>query len=117
MTTKADVVRGVAERGYWRECDARLVIKAWRSSGETLARFARRHRVEPKRLARWVNRLDGAGKGRLLLHPVRLVDDRLEAGAAIEIELAEGRCVRVPPGFAPEDLRRVLAVLAESARC
>lgn len=116
MARKVDVVRQVAERGYWRECDARLLIEAWRSSGETLERFARRHRVEHRRLARWANRLDGAGRG-LLLHPVRLVDNRLEMGAAIEIQFAGGHHVRVSPGFAPEDLRRVLAVLAESAPC
>jgi transposase len=117
MGTNADEVRQVAARGYWRESDARLLIEAWRSSGETLVRFARRHRVEHKRLARWVSRLDAAGRGRLLLHPVRLVDNRLEAGAPIEIQFAGGRRVRVPPGFASEDLRRVLAVLAESAPC
>src|SRR5437867_5478398 len=86
MATNADEVRQVAARGYWRESDARLLIEAWRSSGETLVRFARRHRVEHKRLARWVSRLDGAGSGRLLLHPVRLVDNRLETGAPIEIQ-------------------------------
>lgn len=119
MSRKRDVVRQVAERGYWRESDARLLIEAWRGSGETRARFARRHGVEEKRLARWVSRLDGRGtqRQRLLLHPVRLVDSRPETGTPIEVQFASGQCVRVPPGFASEDLRRVLAVLAESAPC
>jgi hypothetical protein len=38
-------------------------------------------------------------------------------GSAIEIELGGGRRVRVGPGFDVEDLRRVLAVLEEAARC
>jgi hypothetical protein len=35
----------------------------------------------------------------------------------IDIELAGGQRVRVTHGFQTEDLRRVLAVLAEAARC
>ena len=45
---------------------------------------------------------DGAGSG---------------GGSAIEIELWGGRRVRVAHGFEAEDLRRVLAVLEEEARC
>lgn len=43
MATNADEVRQVAAREYGRESDARLLMEAWRSSGETLVRFARRH--------------------------------------------------------------------------
>lgn len=114
-------VRQVAERGYWREPEARVVVEAWRSSGETLARFARRHGVERRRLSRWVGRLERVGKA-LRFHPVRLVKGRPDSesggsGGPIEIELAEGRRVRVSRGFAAEDLRRVLAVLGEAAHC
>jgi len=118
MARKADV-RQVAERLYWREADARVVVEAWRNSGETLSAFARRHRVERKRLARWVRRLEQAGVGPLRFHPVRLVESPLETGggAPIEIQLAGGQRVRVAHGFQTEDLSRVLAVLAEAARC
>ena len=40
----AAVVR-VAARRYWREADARVVVEAWRRSGESLSPFARRYRV------------------------------------------------------------------------
>jgi len=112
-------VRRVAERGYWREAEARVLVEAWRSGGETLVEFARRHGVEPRRLARWVTRLQGAGEGSLRFHPVRLVESPAETGAAgpIEIQLAGGRRVRVPRGFETDDLRRVLAVLEEAATC
>ena len=120
MARRADV-RRVAERRYWRESEARVLVEAWRSSGETLAGFARRHGVERRRLARWVGRLEGVGEA-LRFHPVRLVERRpdresSESGAPIEIELAEGQRVRVSRGFAAEDLRRVLAVLGEAAKC
>jgi hypothetical protein len=38
-------------------------------------------------------------------------------GASIEIDLGSSRRVRVSPGFATEDLRRVLAVLEEVTPC
>ena len=118
MARKAGV-RQVAERRYWREADARVLVEAWRNSGETLSGFARRHGVEPRRLARWVSRLSGAGEGSLRFHPVRLVESPPETGggAPIEIQLAGGRRVRVPRGFETEDLRRVLVVLEEAATC
>ncbi len=113
MGRKADV-QLVAERRYWREAEARVLVEAWRSSGETLSGFARRYGVEPRRLARWVSRL-----GSLRFHPVRLMESPLErgGGAPIEIQLAGGRRVRVARGFETEDLRRVLAVLEGAATC
>ena len=74
MARRADV-RRVAERRYWRESEARVLVEAWRSGGETLAGFAGRHGVERRRLARWVGRLEGVG-GALRFHPVRLVERR-----------------------------------------
>ena len=119
MARRVDV-RQVAERRYWRESEARVLVEAWRNSGETLAGFARRHGVERRRLTRWVGRLEGGGEA-LRFHPVRLVKRRPDpesgSGVPIEIELAEGQRVRVSRGFAAEDLRRVLAVLGEAAKC
>jgi len=121
MRTMAEV-RRVVEKRYWRESDARVLVEAWRNSGETLAAFARRHGVERHRLARWVGRLEDAADEAVRFHPVRLVDRRPESdsgghGAPIEIQLASGQRVRVPRGFEAEELRRVLAVLGEAARC
>jgi hypothetical protein len=114
-------VRRVVEKGYWRESDARVLVEAWRSSGETLAAFARQHGVERHRLARWVGRLESASAEALRFHPVRLVDRRSEpetgGSTAIEIQLAGGPRIRVPRGFEADELRRVLAVLGETAGC
>lgn len=119
---RAAEVRQVAERPYWREAEARVVVEAWRGSGEMLAVFAGRHGVEPRRLARWVRRLELGAEGGVRFHPVRLLEPPAEAkrsgsGAPIEIELAHGRRVRVPRGFEAEELRRVLLVLGEVAAC
>jgi nuclear transport factor 2 (NTF2) superfamily protein len=109
-------VQQVAARRYWREPEARLLVEAWRSSGERLTEFARRHDFEPKRLARWVRCLETDNRG-VGFHAVRLVQRRPEPEGPIEIELARGQLVRVPRGFEAEDLRRVLAVLGEVERC
>lgn len=119
MARKADI-RELAGRRYWREAEARIVIEAWKRSGAPLSEFAERHGIKRGRVVRWSSRL----KKKSIPPPVRFFPVRLsERGAAnssrpqIEIELGGGRRVHVAPGFAAEDLRRVLAVLAESARC
>ncbi len=118
MARRAEV-RRVAGRGYWREADARVLVEAWRGSGERLSGFARRHGFEPRRLVRWVKRLEGAERSALRFHPVRLVER--EPGTVdrtrIEIHLAGGERICVPRSFEAEDLRRVLAVLAEAGGC
>ena len=114
MARRADVQQ-VAARRYWREPEARILVEAWRSSGERLGPFARRHDFEPKRLARWVRCL--GAKESVGFHPVRLLQRRPEHEVPIEIELTDGRCVRLRCGFEEEDLRRVLRVLGEAAKC
>ena len=97
----------------WREGDARVVVEAWRSSGESLAAFCRRHELKAQRVTKWVRRLDG---GSIEFHPVEVV--RGSGGASnvsLEVELARGETIRVPAGFALDDLRRVLVALDERA--
>ena len=118
MSKKRDALEQVAKRGYWREADARALIEAWRSSGESLSRFARRYGVQHSRLTRWVKRLEGAAP--MVLHPVRVVaktTNRSSGDGTIEIQLADGPCVRVAHDFQSDDLRRVLMVLTESLPC
>lgn len=112
-------LRRVAEQKYWQEAQARILIEAWRSSGETLSAFAKRNGVAVRRLARWARRLREGRAGSLRFHPIRVVERLRERsdGAPIEIGLGGDRCVRVPRGFETEELRRVLAVLEEAGRC
>lgn len=116
MARKGSVAE-VAVRRYWREAEARVIVDAWRNSGESLSGFARRHRVDPRRVARWAGQVDGSEPAPVRFHPVRLADHDGGAGAAIEIQLVGGPRVRVPPGFQTEDLRRVLAVLDPGRPC
>lgn len=114
---RSDPIASVAGRPYWREHDARLIVDAWRISGEPLSRFAPRHGVDPKRLARWANRLKRSESPPLQFHPVRITQADAPGTGTIEIQLHDGPTVRVGRGFQTEDLRRVLAVLEERATC
>jgi len=108
----------VAERSYWGEDDARRIVDAWRKSGEPVSRFAGRLGIDPRRVSRWASRLESGEAERLRFLPVRVAADGGDGGhASIDIELGHGRRVRVAPGFATDDLRRVLAILDEQRPC
>lgn len=120
--TKADAsqLMRVAGRRYWKVEDARVVVDAWRQSGDTVAAFSRRYGVHARRLRQWIARLDAEGSGSAEFHPVRVraVDSAVsERIAAIEIVLSGGATVRVPAGTAAEDLERVLTVVTRTFAC
>ena len=98
-----------------------MIVEAWQRSGESLSAFARRYRVAGKRIRRWARRMASAYRRPVRFHPVRVVDGHgrgRDGRAAIEVVLPDGRSVRVPPGFASEELHAVLRVLdAGAARC
>jgi transposase-like protein len=108
-----------AKRPYWREADGQAMVDAWRRSGKRLSEFAREQGVQARRLRRWVARLEPAERhGEVSFHPVRLTDTsavQAQRDDVLEVVLGDGRAVRVPYGFAPEHLRRVLHVLETEA--
>lgn len=128
-------IRRVAQGSYWSEADARVVVDAWRRSGATQLAFAARYGISPKRVGRWATRLtapqpdedlERRSRRSEVRAPVRFHRARVvtaspivseESPLAIEVILRDGRSIRVPRGFAPEDLHRVLVVLAAAARC
>ena len=115
---KKDDVAESAGQTYWQEAEARAVIETWQQSGETLAAFARRRGLNRRRLVRWVSRLRAGESKAMRFHPVQVRERASGPGtAAIEIDLGSSRRIRVTPGFAAEDLRRVLAVLQEVTPC
>lgn len=108
--------RTASRSPYWHERDARAVVDAWRRSGETLSGFCRTHGLSPQRLSRWAARLDRDPAVRF--HPVRLTDAGAGAARAIlEIQLPGGAMVRLPAGFALDDLRRILSAFESASGC
>lgn len=137
MHRMARDVERVVRRPYWRAAEARVIVDAWRRSGESQRAFAVRHGLDAKRVGRWARRLrgqpartpprrsSGGSRGTLMrFHPVQLREPvaraavgalgstpPAEAGPPIDVVLRDGRVVRVRRGFAPEDLHQVLMVL------
>jgi len=116
---KQAAVARVAALRYWREPQARVVVEAWRQSGQTPWRFAERYGIEARRLRRWAGRLAPEEQA-VRFHRVRLVEGGAPGGRSrelLEIVLGAEWTVRVAPGFAAEDLERVLGVLGSGAAC
>ncbi|MBI3204798.1 MAG: hypothetical protein HYZ29_24900 [Myxococcales bacterium] len=117
-------VVAVAGKRYWRQAEARVVVDAWRKSGQPLPEFAAALRVRAQRIARWAEQLEepaprAGTPADVDFHPVRVVGADRDRGRRepIEVLLGEGLRVRVPEGFASDDLARVLAVLEARAAC
>jgi len=107
-------------RGWWAE-----QVRQWRQSGLTAREFAQRVGVNAGTLQHWAWRL---GRDRVapdergpLTHAVSCarfvevvtgaVDDR-----RFELELGDGRRLRIPAQFDRASLEQLLAVLAKPAR-
>jgi transposase-like protein len=119
MASKKKDVGRVASLRYWQAEDAGVAVEAWKESGEGLTAFARRHGIKPRRLREWATRLEAAREA-ISFHPVRVVQASPQERAQrdpIEIVLGEECSVRVPPGFATQDLERVLEVLGAGPGC
>jgi hypothetical protein len=103
----------MATRSEWIER-----LKRCERSGLDPAEFARREGLKPERLSWWRWKLrcsepSPPPEPRFL--PVRVVASSPPPEAVpIEIALANGRIVRVRPGFDPTMLERVLAIAAEA---
>jgi len=116
-----------AAKRYWRAADAREVLALWQRSGMTLTGFARDQGLDRGRLTRWRGRLSGLEQPAVRFHQVKVVKDipcaaparEVAAGAApgIEVIVSGGRRVVVRPGFVPDLLIQVLAVLEGQAQC
>jgi hypothetical protein len=97
-------------RGAEREAHARRAIERWQASGESLAAFCRSEGIAPVTLHRWrreFGRTAGASPVRFVSVDVAMARD----AGSFELDLGEGRRLRVPAGFAERDLERLLAVL------
>lgn len=85
---------------YWSEAEGRAVIEAWRRSGEPGAVFARRHRLQSKRLKYWAARLSRAEERAptLALVPATVVGAELSAVirvGEVTVELSSATAAQV----------------------
>ena len=93
-------------------------IDQWRASGLSVRAFCARHRLPTPTFYAWRRRLRRRAAERAPFLPVQVVADPPPPPAStLEVLLADGGVVRVPPGFDPATLRQLLAVLREGGAC
>ncbi|WP_439628601.1 IS66 family insertion sequence element accessory protein TnpA [Gemmata sp.] len=97
-----------------RERQWRKRLARWKGSGLKISAFCAREGVTPTALAHWRKEIAArdaraAGAGTPEFVPVHMTPPG--AVGPIEVVLADGRVVRVPPGFDPAHLRAVVAAL------
>lgn len=129
-----EIITGVERRRSW-PLEQKLAVLAEASRGsESAASVARRHDIRPQQLYRWrrelrEGRLDGSASEPTAFLPVsvdgheepdaepvraaprRAGRRRAASGSRVEIELANGRMLRVDAGIEAEALQRLVSVL------
>ena len=106
-------------RDQRKEQQWRRWINQWQASGLSVQAFCARHDLASARFYHWRRVLERrAAEQPAAFVPVQVVADAPPAqGSALELVLADGRIVRVAPGFDEATLRRLLAVLEGEGSC
>jgi hypothetical protein len=80
--------------------------------------FCAQHGLASASFYRWRRVLERRATEQPAFVPVQIVaDSRPSQASALELVLADGRAIRVGPGFDEATLRRLLAVLQEGGPC
>jgi transposase-like protein len=99
-----------------KEQEWRRWIDRWLASGLSVTAFCARHGLNPGNFYAWRRTLQRRTTPQVSFVPVQLVANSPPA-IALEVVLADGRAVRVAPGFDVATLRQLLAVLREEPPC
>lgn len=116
-----------------REAHWRRLLQRWKQSGLPKTDFAQREKISPDVLYWWDREIQRRDQGRRpaaarsrkrqaspatrhdTFIPVRVIEPTPPAAPSSLEVVAGGRLVRVRPGFDPETLRRLVAVLEDRA--
>lgn len=109
---------------FWRR-----MLRQWRRSGQSVRAFCAEHGLAEALFYAWrrtIQERDRETRGDALrsrdhaacsVPPLFVPVTVAQTAASIEVVLARGHVVRVPPGFDPVTLRQLLAVLDEAPPC
>jgi transposase len=102
-----------ATRDLGREPHWRPVLARWRRSGLSVRAFCRAEGISEPSFYVWRRKLDQADHKKPAFLPVHVVTEEAKQPATrdIEIVLANGRCLRVGPGFDPHTLVTLVELL------
>ena len=111
-------VQRIAAKRYWRASDARVLLKAQRSSGMSIAAFSQHLGFKARRLEHWNSKLKIKEEQSLAFPGFMQIEVKpvTELIKRTELEVVVGDVVvRVKQNFDDETLRRVISILGE--RC
>jgi transposase len=101
-----------------KEQEWRRWIAQWRASGLSVRDFCDRHGLAAPSFYAWRRRFHQRDGDTPAVVPVQFVADAPPAQAsALELVLADGRVVRVAPGFDAATLRQLLMALEGEGPC
>ena len=88
-------------------------VRDWEKSGQSVRAFCQERGLSEASMHRWKRELGLRKRERAAadLSKMATVQIEPEGDSRIEVELSEGRCIRVRPGFDQETLKQVVAVL------
>lgn len=101
---------------HWRH-----LIDQWQRSGLSVRAFCEHHRLAVPSFYAWRRRVQpgepmaqvSQAPDAVTFLPVHVRSEPADHRPPLELVLACGRCLRIPPGFDPDALRSLLAVLRE----
>jgi hypothetical protein len=111
----AQSTRDLGREPYWQ-----MVLARWRRSGLSVRAFCEAEGLCQPTFYAWRRKLDHASPTTPAFLPVHIVgtDVKRPATGDIEVVLANGRCLRVGPGFDPHTLVQLVDLLdAGGASC
>jgi hypothetical protein len=101
-----------------KERQWRRRIALWQTSGLSVSAFCARHGLATASFYAWRSTLQRRDAPQAAFVPVQLLADAAPPPTRpLEVVLADGRVVRVAPGFDAVTLRQLLAVLREDPPC
>ena len=98
----------IGGQAHWTEADGQAAVAAWRSSGESLTSFARRHNMHPQRLSWWRERLGRSSESSLV--PVTVRGEVTVGGVAATVTIGEVRIEVLDVGQVPASWLATIAV-------
>lgn len=113
----------------WCEADGRVAVAALAASGRAVTQFAAECGLDPWRLYHWRSRLAEGPTSPAPVPafiPVRVAGAEVPAdslprpvpvASMLELEVAGGRRLRVPEGFSPDAVARLVRALEGGAPC
>jgi transposase len=106
--------RDLAKERFWRDH-----VRRWPASGLSIRDYCARHRLSEPSFYGWRRTLAQRGldaeakavESAVTFVPVQVQPDLPVTPPVLELVLTDGRLLRIPPGFDPDQVRELLAVL------